>query len=158
MPEERMTVQIDNAQLIFKNFVGKAGVFNKEGSKNFAVILDDENAIKMLEDGWNVKHLEAREEGDTPTPYISVAVRFDNFPPRVVMITSKGRVSLTADTIECLDTMDLKVVDIIINASNWSMPDGKSGVKAYLKTMFVTVNEDPLELRYGIAGPPDLEE
>lgn len=157
MPDDRMTVQIDNAQLIFRNFVGKAGVFNKEGSKNFAVILDDENAIKMLEDGWNVKYLDAREEGDTPTPYISVAVRFDNYPPRVVMITSNGRTTLTNDTIECLDSMELKVVDIIINASNWSMPDGKSGIKAYLKTMFVTVNEDPLELRYGIAGPPSEE-
>lgn len=157
MPEERMTVQIDNAQLIFRNFVGKAGVFNKEGDKSFAVILDDENALKMLEDGWNVKYLQAREEGDTPTPYISVAVRFDNFPPRVVMITSNGRTTLTGDTIECLDSMDLKVVDIIINASHWEVND-KSGIKAYLKTMFVTVNEDPLELRYGIGGGSSSEE
>ena len=32
---------IDNARLIFKNFSGKGDNYNREGDRNFAVIIDD---------------------------------------------------------------------------------------------------------------------
>jgi hypothetical protein len=36
--------------------------------------------------------------------------------------------------------------------------NGKTGVKAYLKTLFVTIDEDALELKYGQTGGADEDE
>ncbi len=58
--------QIEDARLIFRNFTGKEGQYNNEGARNFSVILTDDVAVEMLRDGWNVKYLEPREEGEPP--------------------------------------------------------------------------------------------
>jgi hypothetical protein len=148
---------LEDAHIIFRNFEGKEGQYNRKGSRNFAVIIPDEKtAQQMLKDGWNVKYLEAREEGDEPVPYVSVEVSYKNRPPRVVMLTasSKSRTNLGEDEIEILDYADIQKVDLICNAYEWDI-NGKQGVKAYLKTMFVTIEEDELERKYAIEQAED---
>jgi hypothetical protein len=146
------TVMMENARIIFRNFAGVEGQFNREGDRNFAVLLDDELAEKLLEDGWNVKHLRPREEGDPAQAYLSITVGYKGRPPRVVMITSRGRTVIDEDMIETLDWVDIKTVDLIIRPYTWAVGD-KSGIKAYLKSLFVTIYEDALELKYA-----DLED
>lgn len=156
MPDEDVkTFKVEGAQLIFKNFSGTVTPYNKDGKKEFCVILDEEYAQVLIADSWTVRYLEPREEGDTPTPYISVKVNFDVKPPRVIMLTNDGktRTPLTNDSIGILDWADIANVDLICNAFNWHVGD-KSGVKAYLKTMFVTINEDELERKYAINDNP----
>jgi hypothetical protein len=145
--EEAKTFMVEDAQLIFRNFSGKEGQYNREGDRNFAVILDDESAQAMIEDGWNIRFLEPREEGDTTTPYISVTVKFDIMPPTVIMITSSGRVRLDEDSVAVLDWANIQTVDLIGRAYEWTV-NGKSGIKAYLKSMYVTIEEDALERKY----------
>ncbi len=139
---------LENVQITFRNFAGKEGQYNREGDRNFAVLLDEETAAAMEKDGWNIKRLRPREEGDVEQAYLSVSVNFKGpRPPRVVMITSKGRTPLTEDLVEFLDYADIKQVDVILNPYSWSV-NGKSGVKAYLKSLFVIIQEDYLELKY----------
>jgi len=145
------TVLIENARLIFRNFSGKEGQYNREGDRNFAVILDDKTAQNMVKDGWNVKFFEPREEGDTPDPYISVTVSFKNRPPRIVMITSSSRTNLDEDSVPVLDFAEIRTCDLIVNPYEWTV-NGKSGIKAYLKSMFVTIEEDELERKYSNQG------
>ena len=148
MAKNPKQVTIEGAQILFRNFEGKEGQYNRKGDRNFACILPTEElAEEMLHDGWNVKYLKAREEGDAEVPYIQITVNFQNKPPRIVMIAGGVRTNLTEDTVEVLDWADIANVDLIFNAYEWEV-NGKSGIKAYLKTMFVTVEEDDLERKY----------
>lgn len=153
---ENKTFMVEDAQIIFRNFAGKESAYNREGDRNFACILDPDVAIKMLEDGWNVKYLDAREEGDEPTPYIGVSVKFEVRPPRIVMITSTARTALDEESVETLDWADIQTVDLIARGYEWSV-NGKSGVKAYLQSMFITIEEDALERKYAFYGE-EMEE
>src|SRR3954466_14802410 len=103
MADEVKTFMVEDAPIIFRNFSGREGQYNREGDRNFAVILTEDVAQQMLKDGWNVKYLDPREEGDEPTPYISVSVNFKNRPPRVVLLTSTSRTQLDEDSVEVLD-------------------------------------------------------
>lgn len=143
------TVLIEGARIIFRNFTGVEGQYNREGDRNFAVLLDEEIAQAMAEDGWNIKYLRPREgdEGAEPQAYVQVSVSYENRPPRIMMITSKGRTELPEDLVSILDDADIENVDLIIRPYNWSV-GGRGGVKAYLKKMYVTIREDELDMKY----------
>lgn len=145
--EETKTFIMENARFIFRNFRGKEGRYNKEGERSFGILLPDDIAQDMLDDGWTVKYLNPREEGDEPKPFIRVKVRFDIRPPRVVLLTSTTRTQLDENSIEILDWADVKNVDIIAKGSYWSA-NGKTGWTPYLQTLFVTIEEDYLEKKY----------
>lgn len=145
--EEAKTFMVEDARIIFRNFSGKEGMYNREGDRNFAVVLNPDMAEQMARDGWNVKVLAPREEGEEETPYIQVSVNFKNRPPRVVMLTSSGRTNLSDDTVEILDWAEFGTVDLIARGYEWTVNE-KSGVKAYLQSFFVTIREDELERKY----------
>ncbi len=149
MADDTKTFMVEDARLIFRNFSGKEGQYNQQGDRNFAVILDDATADQMLRDGWNVKGLTSREEGEPDTPYIQVAVNFKNRPPRVVMITSTSRTHLDESAVSVLDWAEIQTADLIARAYEWEV-NGKSGIKAYLQSLFVTIEEDALERKYAI--------
>ena len=144
------TVLMEDMQIIFRNFAGKEGRFNKEGDRNFSVKLDDDIAERMVKDDWNIKWLKPREDDEDQhaQAYLPVSMKFDRGrPPRIVMVTSRGRTNLGEDEVEMLDWVDIKSVDLIVRPYTWSV-NGAVGVKAYLKTMFVTIEEDALERKY----------
>ncbi len=147
--DDAKTFMVEDARLVFRNFSGKEGQYNREGDRNFSVILDPKVAKEMLNDGWNVKYLASREEGEPDTPYVQVAANFKYRPPRVVMITSTGRTNLSEETVDVLDWADIRNVDLIARAYEWVV-NGKSGIKAYLQSMFVTIEEDALERKYAM--------
>jgi hypothetical protein len=155
MARSENTVMMEGARIIFRNFAGKEGQYNREGDRNFCVLLDPDVAEAMAKDGWNIKALRAREEGEEEQPYVQVAVNFKGRPPRVVMITSRGRTTLFEDEVEILDWADIQNVDLIIRPYEWVV-NGKSGIKAYLQSIYVTIDEDELELKY--SDVPDVEE
>lgn len=147
MAEQAKTFMVEDGRIIFRNFTGKEGQYNREGDRNFAVILEAEVAEQMLDDGWNVRYLTAREEGEADTPYIQVAVNFKNRPPRVVMITSTSRTQLDESSVDVLDWAEIQSADLIARGYEWTV-NGKSGIKAYLQSLFVTIEEDALEKKY----------
>lgn len=148
MPKDNKNITMENVRIIFRNFAGREGMYNREGERNFAVLLDDPKLVKMLvKDGWNVKYLKPREEGDEEQAYLQVSVNFNGRPPRLVMITSRGRTNLTERECEVLDWADIRECDLIVRPYEWVV-NGKTGIKAYLQSIFVTIEEDALELKY----------
>lgn len=147
------TVLLEGVRIIFRNFAGKEGQYNREGDRNFGVIIPDQaTAEAMIADGWNVKYLKPREDADEgddeETPWISVSVNFDKGrPPQIMQITSRGKTLLDERSVEMLDWVDITNVDMIIRPYNWEV-SGRTGIKAYLQSMYVTIEEDPLAAKY----------
>lgn len=149
MPNDN-TVMMEGVRIIFRNFAGKEGQYNREGDRNFGVLLDDVVANQMAEDGWNVKWLKPREdadEGEEAQAWLAVSVNFKGRPPNVVTITSRGRENLNEDTVERLDWADISNVDLIVRPYEWNV-NGKTGVKAYLQSIYVMIEEDELQKKY----------
>ncbi len=116
MTQKVENLLIENARIMFRNFGGREQQFNSEGDRNFCRYLDPRRAEDLLSRGWNVKYLRAREEDDEPQAYVQVAVNYKKGrPPRVVIVTSRGRLDLGADEVDMLDWADIKCADIIIN-------------------------------------------
>lgn len=147
---------IDEARIVFRNFEGKPGQFNAAGQRNFHVLLPQDVAEALEADGFNVKYLKPREEGDIPQAHLKVNVKMDgNIPPKIFIVTSKGRRQLTEDMLQMVDWADFAKIDLIFSRYKRDWPDGRTTVTAYLQTFFGTIREDELELRY--ADVPELE-
>ena len=104
-------LQIDDARIIYRNFAGVGGKYNREGDRNFAVVIPDEElADKLVEKGWNVKIKPARDEGDIPFMYLPVKVKFNDRGPAVYLQTGNKRNKLDEASIDCLDNVDIMCV------------------------------------------------
>ena len=148
-------ILIEDCKIIFRNFTGKETAMNREGDRNFCVLLSDEQAKNLLADGWNVKYLNPRDEDDTPQAFLQVRVMFGKYPPRIVMIASTGKTILDESSVSTLDWVEIRKADLTIRPYTWEV-QGKTGIKAYLKSLYVTIEEDLLELKYLSApGRPD---
>lgn len=142
------TLIMENAKIRFRNFAGRPDEFTREGDRSFALVIDDADlANKLREDGWNVKMRLPKEEGAEPWYYLKVKVNFDGIPPKIVEVTSRNRVALNEGTVGILDTAELKSVDVEISPYHWEI-GGRSGITAYLKTMYATIEEDPFAAKY----------
>jgi hypothetical protein len=148
MADKMMSATLEDVRIAFRNFSGKEGKYNRAGDRNFCVMLPDDVAKQMESDGWNVRYLNPREVGDTPQGYLQVAVNYKGRPPRVVMLTSRGKTNLDESMVDILDWADVVKSDVIIRPYEWEV-NGKSGVKAYLQSIYVTIEEDDLERKYG---------
>lgn len=152
MPSNQPRVTIQNARFNFRNFSGKEDIYGKK-EKRFGVILDQANAIELKNNNWPVKFPDPREEGEERDPYIVVSCGYKLAPPRVVMISSGGPTDLGEDQLEVLDWVDIQEADVIFQMGHWEVGD-KTGTKAWLKTLVVTIEEDELELKHGLNQKP----
>lgn len=150
-PRERL--QIDNARITFRNFAGEATQFNREGDRNFALIINtQEQCDALIEQGWNVKIKPPREEGDEPFMYLPVKVKFNGRGPRIYLKSGNSVNVLDEESISMLDEIDIRSVDMDVRPYDWVMFEGtaneKTGRTAYLESLNVVQEIDRFGARY----------
>lgn len=143
----RGILEINDAKIIYRNFSGRGDKFNREGDRNFSLLIPDtELADRLVEEGWNVKIKDPRDEGDVPFMHLPVKVKFNDRGPIVYLKTGNRQVRLDEDAVSCLDNIDILSVDLDIRPYDWVIQEGtkneKSGRSAYLQSIRVTQRVD----------------
>ena len=144
----RGILQIDDAIITYRNFSGEASKFNREGDRNFAVVITNPDiADDLAARGWNVKIKPPREDGDDPFMYLPVKVKFSDRGPNIYLKSGDNVNELDEDSIACLDNIDILAVDLDVRPYDWEV-NGKTGRTAYLQSIHVTQRVDRFAARY----------
>lgn len=157
----RGVLQIDDARIIFRNFRGEGGKFNKEGDRNFALIIPEQEMAEALQEdtnrfgaGWNVKIKPPREEGDEPFIYLPVKVKFNDRGPVIYLQSGRNRVRLDEESVAMLDDIDIRSVDLDIRPYDDEI-NGKPFRAAYLQSMCVVQEIDRFAARFAEEECPE---
>lgn len=145
-------LQIDDARVIFKNFEGRGDKFNREGDRNFSLIIEDTNVADALTDkGWNVKIRESNDPNEAPFMRLPVKIKFSDYGPNIYLKTGEKMNRLDENTVGILDNIDWETCDMDIRPFDWEV-NGNTGRTAYLQSMCVTQRIDRFAARYANVG------
>ena len=151
---ERGILQIEDARIIYRNFAGIGSKYNREGDRNFAVIIPNQEICDQLTaEGWNVKIKPPRDEDDTPFMFLPVKVKFNNRGPNIYVQSAGNVKRLTEETVGMLDEIDIQSVDMDLRPYDWEV-NGKEGRSAYLQAMNVIQNIDRFGAQYAAQDLP----
>lgn len=157
----RGVVQIDNARICFRNFRGEGSMYNAEGSRNFSLIIPNQEIADALTSdtnrfgvGWNVKIKEPREDGEAPFMHLPIKVKFNDRGPVVYLKTGDRMNKLDESMIHILDDIDISSVDLDIRPYD---DEGRFGPfrSAYLQSMCVTQEVDRFAARFAEEEYPE---
>ena len=156
----RGILQIDDARIIYRNFAGAASKFNREGDRNFSIVIPyQEMADALVNEGWNVKIKAPREDGDVPFMTLPVKVKFNDRGPNVYLQTGNRMNRLDEDSIACLDQIDIVSVDLDVRPYDWVLYEGtkdeKRGRSAYLQSIKVVQDVDRFASRFAEEEYPE---
>lgn len=147
------SVEIDGARIIWPNFSGGPTKYNREGGKReFNIIIPNDDLMQdLLDAGWRVKVLPAREEGEEPLRYLKVNVNFGGYrPPTIWVMAGPHRRKLREEDVYQLDQISIDHVDLDIS------PYHSNGYQvAYLQSMVVVQNFNRFEERFAAEEYPE---
>lgn len=150
----RGVLQINNARITFRNFRGEGGMYNKEGDRNFALLIPDMELAEQLQEdknrygaGWNVKIKAPREDGDSPFIYLPIRVKFNDRGPKIYLESAGRKRELTEETVEMLDYIDILSVDMDIRPYDDEM-NGRPFRSAYLQALWVVQDTNRFDERF----------
>ena len=146
----RGILQIDDARIIYRNFEGRGDKYNREGDKNFAVIIPDRDICdQLLDAGWNVRIKPSRheDEHDQDFMYLPVKVKFTDRGPACYLVSGTQEVKLDEESVGIIDDLDILSVNMDIRPYDWEI-NGKSGRTAYLQSIEVIQKIDRFAAKY----------
>ena len=141
-------INIEGALIIWKNFSGERDKFNP-GKRGFSVVIDDSAMAKELkQEGWNVKERPLQEGADPSEQEWTLPVKLNmNRYTQVWLIVGNHKTLLNEDTVAQLDVVDIVNCDISIRPYEWEM-SGRTGITAYVDSMYVTIRENKFAEKY----------
>lgn len=154
--DERGRLLVDDVQIKWHNFSGKATDKNKEGDRNFDIIIPDEFVDGLLNEGWNVKE-KINQKGEI---FHTLKVQVKYFDEKgagckAVMRTPDGNTEiLNPRTIGKLDRADIIKCDLDIRPRYWTY--GKtSGKSAQADYIVVDIRENRFDHYFRGYDPND---
>lgn len=149
----RDILQINDARIIYRNLRGEGNKFNREGDRNFAVVIpNQELADELIDRGWNVKIKELIDE--EPFRYLPVKVKFNDRGPQVYLVSGNAHRKLSEDIVSIVDEIDIRSVNLDVRPYDWKV-NGKTGRTAYLQSMEVIQEIDRFAVRYAEEEHPE---
>ena len=141
-------INIEGAMIIWKNFSGERNKFNP-GKRGFSVVIDDTvMADELRQEGWNVKDRPLQEGADDSEQEWTLPVKLNmNRYTQVWLIVGNHKTLLDEDTVSQLDVVDIVNCDISIRPYEWKM-NGRTGITAYVDSMYVTIRENKFAEKY----------
>lgn len=151
----RNILQVDDARIIYRNFEGEPSKFNREGDRNFALLIPEEDmADALVKKGWNVKIKPPRDEYDSPFMYLPVKIKFNDRGPAIYLKSGNNVRKLSEDVVGLIDDIDILSVDMDIRPYDWEV-NGKTGRTAYLQSMEVVQEVDRFAARFAEEEHPE---
>lgn len=141
-------INIEGALIIWKNFSGERDKYNP-GKRGFSVVIDDPvMADELSNEGWNVKERPLPEGADSSEQEWMLPVKLNmNRYTQVWLIVGNHKNLLDENTVAQLDVVDIVNCDISIRPYEWEM-SGRSGITAYVDSMYVTIRENKFAEKY----------
>lgn len=142
------SINIEGANIIWKNFSGERDRFNP-GKRGFSVVIDDPvMADELKQEGWNVKERPLQEGADSSEQEWTLPVKLNmNRYTQVWLIVGNHKTLLNEDTVAQLDVVDITDCDLSIRPYEWEM-SGRTGITAYVDSMYVTIRENKFAEKY----------
>ncbi len=140
-------IKINDARIIYRNFSGVPSEYNRNGERNFCVVIPTTDiANALVEAGWNVRSKPPKEEGEEPLRFLPVKLKFNAYGPGVQLITRGITRQLDEETIGCLDDIRIDHCNMDLRPYHWTK-GGRSGISAWLAGIRVVQAVD--QYRYG---------
>ena len=166
MAEKVNKIELEDAKLMggkFKNFSGRANDFNREGSRYINVVIPENRVTELVNDGWAIKELPPREEGDSSVYFMKINIRFQEdggySDPKIYKgISSDNMHKVTAATVGDLDRDEIEHVDMVIRPYHWTRKSGEEGIAAYLEEMYVLIKGSRFTAKYSVADDEEDED
>ena len=133
------------------------GLYNTNGSRYFAIKLDDDFANELESEGWNVIYRNVNRNEDEPEimqGYLKVFIKYGTrFPVDIFLVNAnrKTKVPLEEEDLDNLhiDSKNIESVDILVRPYFWTYGD-QHGVKAQVQAMNILLSQSGLDDDYEV--------
>ena len=149
---------VEDARVRFLNFSGIGSQYNREGDRNFTLIINPEDVEELTDKGWNVRPKTLDEDEVEYRLNVAVSFRsFKNIPPVAIYTHCNGvTTKISEETVADLDNADIRSIDLTVRPRAWE--DYKTGelkIKAFLKEMHVVLNPNRWQEKYAAMEHPE---
>lgn len=143
----RDMVEFSNVRIVHRNLRGVKTEYNRVGNRGFSIVLSEDEAEELIDRGYNVRVRPSQSNPDDKFCFLPIAVNYNNIPPRIYRVTEDTMMLLSEANVGIIDTSDIVNVNLTVNARYWDI-NGKQGIKPYVNTMYVEVEEDSFAGKY----------
>lgn len=153
-------IPFQDAEIKYPNFAGRKSQFNRQGDRNFCIVIKDpEEAAELSAMGFNVKEkMPMVNEGDSywllqvSLSYHEPGSGLEFLDPKAYLVVDGKLKPLTEETIGCIDRLDAECIDITVTAGKpYEGRDGNMRVRAWLDSIYVTIANNPVAAKYATA-------